>query len=92
MRIILRIVLSPVVLVLWALELVIDGGLKVYSFAAALFYKLLAICVIVAVIGQNWTGLGILGVLFLLSISVILFGGVLMGILAGARDGLKSVM
>ena len=50
----------PIIVLLSAIEIIVNACIKLLTWAAGLFTVLLLICAILAIINQNWIGLGIL--------------------------------
>ena len=50
----------PIIVLLSAIEIIVNVCVKLLTWAAGLFTVLLLICAILAIINQNWIGLGIL--------------------------------
>ena len=92
MKMIMKIVAVPVLMVLTVLNWLINGAARVYAVVLALFYQVLAICGVMALIKHQWTSLGILVVMFGLSLGVVFGAGTIMAIVDDAKDNLKGVI
>ncbi len=90
MRIILKIFAVLLAAILSVVVFAMDQLVKVYSLVAGWFFLLLALCAVMAVIGQNWTGLAILGGMFVAAILVFLLVAIATGFIEDLRDRLKS--
>ena len=88
MRIILRILAVLTAAVLSVIIFALDQAAKVYSLIAGWFYILLALCAVMAIIGQNWIGLGLLGGMFAFTMVVFVLAAVITGFLEDIKDGL----
>lgn len=67
-----------------------DQLAKVYSLLAGWFILLLALCAVMAVIGQNWVELGILAGAFALILGVFLLAAIATGFIEDLRDKLRG--
>ena len=85
MRILGRIVAIILAAILSVAILALNAASKVYSIFAAIFYIVLAICALMAIISQSWQPLAVLGVLFLISMAVFVGAAMLTGLLEGVR-------
>ena len=90
MRIILKIFTVLLAAILSVIVFAMDQLAKVYSLVAGWFFLLLALCAIMAVIAQNWVGLGILAGTFALTLGVFLLAAIATGFIEDLRDRLKS--
>lgn len=50
----------PIIVLLSAIEIIVNVCVKMLTWVAGLFTILLLFCTIIAIINQNWIGLGIL--------------------------------
>lgn len=73
MKIMIRIIAIPIIVLLQLIHWAFDGVSKVYCLAAGVHYNILAICALLAIITGQWKALGILGILVAASL-VLLFG------------------
>jgi len=72
MRVIKRMLSAIIVGILSVILFVLDQVAKVYSLVAGVFYILMGICILLAAISQQWTALGILGIMIAVCIALFL--------------------
>lgn len=86
----LKVLVLPVLLVLNILSLVADIGMKIYCHGAGFVINVIIVLGIFALIGKNWTGVGIftatLGVVVVIALGI----GILGAIIQTARDAVKG--
>ena len=92
MKMILKIIALPVLMILTVLNWLINGAARVYVIVLALFYQILAVCSLMALVKHQWTSLGILVVMFVLSLGVVFGAGTIMAIVDDMKDNLKGVI
>jgi len=91
MRVIGKILSAIIVGVLSVVLFALDQVAKVYSLIVGVFYLLMGICVILAIVSQQWTALGILGILIAVSIVLFLAIGESMVLLERMKEMIKKV-
>ena len=92
MKMIMKIVAVPVLMILTVLNWLINGAARVYVIVLALFYQILAVCGLMALVKHQWTSLGILVVMFSLSLGIVFGAGTIMAIVDDMKDNLKGVI
>ena len=92
MKMILKIIALPVLMILTVLNWLINGAARVYVIVLALFYQILAVCSLMALVKHQWTSLRILVVMFVLSLGVVFGAGTIMAIVDDMKDNLKGVI
>lgn len=70
MRVVGKILSAIIVGLLSVVLFALDQVAKVYSLVAGVFYIFMGICILLAVISQQWTALGILGIMIAVSIAL----------------------
>ena len=89
-RMILKLLILPIYLILCLLCGLMEMVLRVYSFGAGVFYTFLFVCLILALVSNQWTNLGILSV-FLVGITITtVFVGIVGAIIEIWKDKAKA--
>lgn len=91
MRVWIKLLILPVVMLLSLMKLVLDGATKIYCLVAGVAINLLVICAVLAVVTGQWLALGIFAMVFVGVIVVLFFAGTISVVLDGLKERLKAV-
>lgn len=91
-RMIFKLLVLPIWLSMCLLSGLMDVILRLYSFCGGIFYTFLFLCLILALVSNQWTNLGILSVFMLGAIILTIFLGVVGGIIEVWKDRLKTFL
>jgi len=89
-RMILKLMVLPVYLILCLLCGLMDVVLRIYSFGAGIFYLFLFVCLILALISNQWANLAILSGFLVGIIIVTVFVGIVGAIIEIWKDRAKA--
>ena len=92
LRMILKLLVLPVYLVLCFLCGVMDVVLRLYSFGAGIFYLFLFVCLILALISNQWVNLAILSGFLLGTLILTVFIGVVGAAIEIWKDRVKAFL
>ena len=91
-RMIFKLLVLPIWLSMCLLSGLMDVILRLYSFCGGIFYTFLFFCLILALVSNQWTNLGILSVFMLGAIIITVFVGVVGAIMEVWKDRLKTFL
>ena len=87
-KLIMKILVLPIVLVLAILGFVLNTGIKLYCLASAIAFKILALCALIAVCTSQWQPLMIIGIMVAVVLFIAYAASFIMAQIAICRDSL----
>lgn len=91
MRLLIKIILLPVVMILSLMKLLLDGVTRVYCLVTGVAINLLVICTVLAIITGQWFALGVFAVVFVGVIAVLFGAGIMTVVLDNLKESIKEV-
>ena len=88
MRILIKLLCLPILMILTVMKLLLNGISKVYCLAAGIVINISVICALLALITQNWLMLAILASKFALIVGLLLGMGTLIATMDSIKDKL----
>ena len=92
LRLLVKILLLPVLLILEIIQLVMKAGIKIYSIVLGIMMIVILGCLIYMVWTQMWTNVLILAVVEILIIAFAFLSGIVEGMIANACERLKAYL
>ena len=91
-KMILKLLVLPIWLVLCLLSGLLDVVLRLYSLGAGIFYMFLFLCLILALVSNQWTNLGILSGFLVGAIILTVFIGIVGATIEVWKDRVKAFL
>ena len=91
-KMILKMLVLPICLILCLLSGLMDVVLRFYSFCAGIFYAFLFLCLILALISNQWKNLGIISGFLVGAIVLTVFVGVVGATIEVWKDRVKEFL
>lgn len=91
-RVVLKVAALPVFIILCIAEMIMDLGLRLYSFGAGIIYTILGLFVVLAIVMQQWYNVGIFSAMIFLMVLITFFVGVIAAVIGIWMDKLKDII
>lgn len=88
MKMIFKIIALPLILILSVAGLLLNAGIKAYCLAAAIVFKVLGLCALIAVCTSQWQALITIGIMVAIVLLIAYGESFIMAQIEICRDGL----